>query len=414
MKQTDNPQKPQAVINLLADWSKAFNKVNHNIIMRILIALKVPQWLLRLLLSYLKDRKMILRFRKCCSDPKCLQGGCPQGTLIGVILYILYINPVGFPGEVTLQVSDSIHRYWEHIPIFPDLVPTKKCLPNTMNSAKFMDDATLQEAIDITTTLATKLDRSGPLPWWESSGKVLPNENSILHKEIFNLKQISDAREMVLNPDKTKLLICNFSDSNQFQTLLTIPGATSNIELCFQTKILGYWLTSDAKPDKHVAHILRIAYSRLWAISRLKTAKVSDDDILLFYTMKIRSVLEYAAPVFSSMLTMQQSSDIERIQKIVVKIILGQRYKEYDIACHSLSISTLESRRKQLSLRFALACLKSPQHRHLFQPRKSLYYKLRNIQSFETPHCHTKRYARSPVPYLTSLLNEHFSKMQLN
>ena len=173
---------------------------------------------------------------------------------------------------------------------------------------------------------------------------------------------------MVLNPDKTKLLICNFSDSNQFQTLLTIPGASNNIELCFQTKILGYWLTSDVKPDKHVAHVLRIAYSRLWAISRLKSAKVSDDDILLFYTMKIRSVLEYAAPVFSSMLTLQQSSDIERIQKIVLKIILGQRYNEYDKACHLLSISTFESRRKQLSLRFALACLKSPQHRHLFQP----------------------------------------------
>ena len=40
MKHTDNPKKPQAVVNLLADWSKAFNKVNHNIIMRILIAFK--------------------------------------------------------------------------------------------------------------------------------------------------------------------------------------------------------------------------------------------------------------------------------------------------------------------------------------------------------------------------------------
>ena len=91
MKHTDNPKKPKAVINLLADWSKAFNKVNHNIIIRILIALKVPQWLLRLLLSYLNDRKMILRFRNCCSHPKCLQGGCPQGTLIGVILYIGHV-----------------------------------------------------------------------------------------------------------------------------------------------------------------------------------------------------------------------------------------------------------------------------------------------------------------------------------
>ena len=42
LKNTDNPNKPSAVVNLLADWSKAFNKVNHNIIMRILIALKLP------------------------------------------------------------------------------------------------------------------------------------------------------------------------------------------------------------------------------------------------------------------------------------------------------------------------------------------------------------------------------------
>jgi hypothetical protein len=43
LKSTDDPNKPTAVVNLLADWSKAFNKVNHNIIMRILIALKIPQ-----------------------------------------------------------------------------------------------------------------------------------------------------------------------------------------------------------------------------------------------------------------------------------------------------------------------------------------------------------------------------------
>ena len=35
LKNTDNPNKPTSVINLLAYWSKAFNKVNNNIIMRI-------------------------------------------------------------------------------------------------------------------------------------------------------------------------------------------------------------------------------------------------------------------------------------------------------------------------------------------------------------------------------------------
>ena len=172
------------MVNLLADWSKAFNKVNHNIIMRILVALKVPQWLLRLILSYLQNRKMILRFRNCSSDPKDLPGGCPQGTLIGVILYILYINPIGFPGEVTLQVNDIVNKYWNTLDDLPDLSSSNITLPTTMNIAKYMDDVTIQEAVDLTTSLATKLDRSGPLPWWESSGKLLPNSNTLLQPAI--------------------------------------------------------------------------------------------------------------------------------------------------------------------------------------------------------------------------------------
>ena len=96
---TDDPSNPTAVVNLLADWSKAFNKCNHNIIMRILTVMKVPKWLLRQIMSYLEERKMILRFRGCTADPRDMPGGMPQGTLLGVILYILYINPVGFPSE---------------------------------------------------------------------------------------------------------------------------------------------------------------------------------------------------------------------------------------------------------------------------------------------------------------------------
>ena len=376
--------------------------------MRILLALKVPQWLLRLILSYLSNRKMILRFRKCCSSPQCLNGGCPQGTLIGVVLYILYINPIGYPGEITLQVSDFLNNYWEHVGTIPDLLPSSRTLPPSLNSAKYMDDATVQEAVVLSSTLATKLDRSGPLPWWESSGKVLPTQNTILQSEIKVIKQISDDREMVLNLDKTKLMIVNFTHHHQFQSLLTIPGSSSPIELCFETKLLGYWLTVDMKPSTHVDYILKIAYSRLWTITRLKSATVNEDDILHFYNMKIRSVLEYAAPVFTSMLTAENISDIERIQKIVLRVILTDRYQSYDQACLLLGTTSLELRRKQLSLKFALACLKSEQHSHFFKQRKSTYYKLRKIKSFEEPSCNTERYFSSPIPFLTRLLNEYF------
>ena len=109
-------------------------------------------------MSYLEHRKMILRFRNCCSNPKSLPGGCPQGTLIGVILYILYINLIGFPGEITLQINENIINYWNHIDSFLDLFPTGNLLPTSMNSAKFMDDATIQESIALQTEEVKKID----------------------------------------------------------------------------------------------------------------------------------------------------------------------------------------------------------------------------------------------------------------
>ena len=107
--------------------------------------------------------------------------------------------------------------------------------------------------------------------------------------------------------------------------------------------------------------------------------------------------------MFSSMLTAENVADIERIQKIALKVILDDQYQSYDQACQLLGTIPLENRRKQLSLKFALACLKSPQHKHHFMQRLSPYYKLRKIKSFEEPFCHSQRYYLSPIPYLVNI-----------
>ena len=56
-----------------------------------------------------------------------------------------------------------------------------------MNTEKFMDDATCQEVIYLSTALASNIDRSGPFPFWESSGEVLPAENALLQNEIITV-----------------------------------------------------------------------------------------------------------------------------------------------------------------------------------------------------------------------------------
>ena len=397
LKQTDDPNKPTAVINLLADWSKAFNKCNHNIIVRILITMKVPTWLIRLIISYLENRKMILRFRGCSSDAKNMPGGMPQGTLLGVILYILYINPIGYPSEITIQISDTLHKYWEALEDIPETVQGNDCLPDNMQSVKFMDDATVQEAINLADNLSLNSDDE----------KVLTKENTNLQTQIEAIKKISDEREMSLNARKTKLLIVNFTKSHQFTPLLQIPETPNPLEVIEQTKLLGYWLTSDMKPHKHVEYILQISYKRLWAIPKLKKAGVPPSDILYFFFMKIRSVLETNCPVFQSMLTQQNKDDIERLQKVVLKIILEDDYKSYDHACKIMGVDTLENRRIQLSLSFALKCCNSKQFEHLF-PKNSD----KKHEKFTVPFAHTSRYQNSPKVALTRLLNNYFTAEQ--
>ena len=235
--------------------------------MRILLSMKVPMWLIRLILSYLENRKMILRFRGCSSNPKDMPGGMPQGTLLGVILYILYINPVGFPSEITTDISDILHKYWEVLDDIPAPVSNYETLPETLQSIKFMDDATVQEVIDLPPNLEY-IHADDEL--------VLQKENTKLQNQIEKIKKLSDEREMSLNSGKTFLLIINFTNNYQFRPLLQVPGSLNAIETKEETKLLGYWLTSNMKPQKHVEHMLGISYNRLWAIPKLKKAGVPE------------------------------------------------------------------------------------------------------------------------------------------
>ena len=189
--------------------------------------------------------------------------------------------------------------------------------------------------------------------------------------------------------------------------LLQIPEAPEPIETKTETKLLGYWLTSDMKPHRHVQFILGIAYKRLWAISKLKKVGVPNYDILHFFNVKIRSVLETNCSVFHSMLTQENKEDIERIQKIVLKIILKDKYEDYEQACKIMNIDTLESRRKKLCLTFALKCTKSDKFSNMFPLNDSNKH-----EKYSVPFAHTSRYFNSPKVFLTRLLNEHHGKQK--
>ena len=68
---------PIAVLACAIDFSKAFNRVNHNILITKLSDMGVPGWLLNLVMGFLSDRELVVRYKATQTDHKPLPGGGP-------------------------------------------------------------------------------------------------------------------------------------------------------------------------------------------------------------------------------------------------------------------------------------------------------------------------------------------------
>ena len=126
------------------------------------------------------------------------------------------------------------------------------------------------------------------------------------------------------------------------------------------------------------------------------------------YTKEVRSLLELAVPVWHSGLTRLQSRDIERIQKISFKIILGPAYENYNQACKYLATQSLEDRRLKLCLKFARKNLKSDNC--LFKKVVKNVNTRQSSKLVQDYKCRTSKYRKSSIPYLARLLNSSNKK----
>ena len=274
--------------------------------------------------------------------------------------------------------------------------------------AKFVDDVTNAEAVSIDKlTPKTSQKIIGPLPFKDSSDLELAPENSLLQKEIVKAKNTSDDLKMILNASKTKAFVINYSDNYQFTPRLRVPGNISDLEVVSSVKIVGVTLTDDLKFHEHVDKIVKSANHKLWMLRRLMGFGLSKTDLIEIYEMFIRSRLEYCVPAWNSSLTESDKEEIERVQKTMLKIIHGEDYIDYDNALKLSNLTTLEERREALCLTFAMKCTDNLNHKHLFKLNENSFH--HHPTKFEVPFCQHERYKKSPLPYLTGLLNKFYN-----
>ena len=78
------------------------------------------------------------------------------------------------------------------------------------------------------------------------------------------------------------------------------------------------------------------------------------------YYKQIRSIAEFAAPVWNSALTGLDIAKLERIQKTALHVILSNDYRSYSSALRTLGVQKLSERRRQICLNFAKKAEKHP------------------------------------------------------
>ncbi len=74
------------------DLQKEFDTVNHNIILHILLNLYFSTKSVNLIESYLSSRFQVVKIDNYKSNSLCLSTGVPQGSILGPILFSMYIN----------------------------------------------------------------------------------------------------------------------------------------------------------------------------------------------------------------------------------------------------------------------------------------------------------------------------------
>ena len=396
----DSSKDQKAVIAATVDFSKAFNRMSHNKIITILSDLNIPTCALRIIISYLSNRSLCIRYHGAVSSDRDMPGGGPQGTLLIVLLFILQVNLAGAPCPVLPTLPPGV----------PGPEPESKAQPkpcanieNTENK-KFVDDLTLLEVINLKGSLIAKEPFIGPPNFHERHGLCLPPEKTILQHKLEDLLRFTTDNEMKINAKKTNIIPFNFTKSMDFIPELSFPGG-KQLDVVYQTKLVGVVVDSSLSWWPHIEYTVSNATKKLWLLIRFRNLGATQQQLLTLYHLKIRCLLEFAAPAFHGSLTAEQSRALESVQKKAFAIILGSGYKSYSRALKTLSQEELSLRRLKLCTTFAKKCTTNPRHADMFELNPRYKNRTRNKQKYIQPKCNTTRYYNSAIPFLTRLLN---------
>ena len=327
------------------DISKAFDKVWHAGLLRKLEALGVQSPLLQWFESYLPNRQQRVVIEGQCSDWRTITSGVPQGSVLGPLLFLIYIN----------DITDDLAS----LPLI------------------YADDTTLFEIVEDPAVSAGRL-------------------NSDLNK----ISVWADKWLVTMNPVKSRNVVFSLKRNKQVHPPLFL---NSNIVKYAESHThFGLTLQSSMSWRKHIVQVFEKASKRLNML-KFVTFKVDRPILTSLYKSLIRPLMEYGDVIWNNCYDCD-SALLDGVQYEAAKLVTGAIKGTSSARLHKELAWESLSRRRKLHLLcqfYKIVKNLAPYYLSELLPKLSserTNYRLRSRKNFTQFSCRTSRFQKSFFP----------------
>jgi hypothetical protein len=252
------------------DLRKAFDTVNHEILATKLSALGIHGLALNFFKSYLNNRVQKCQVNNILTSATMLTHGVPQGSVLGPLLFLIYINDL------------------------------PACLQHT-NACLYADDTQFYTSCVDVDELSNKLNL-----------------------DLASLDDWLRANKLNLHADKTKLMFIGTRQRLVDTSAEKILINNNEIHPSDQMKSLGIIIDKNLNWNGHTDLIISKVKSGLGALRRAKPF-VSKDTLKQIYNALIEPHFDYCAEVWGD-LNKGLSDKLQKLQNRAARIITGESY----------------------------------------------------------------------------------------